>query len=85
MIWTADFWRGAGERAIKTFAQVLAAVIMVNAGGDTVPAVGFDGINWLTALSFAGLSAVLSIVTSIGNADFTAGSTVVDDSTKAEG
>lgn len=73
MIWSLAFWKGAGERAIKTFAQVLGAVITVNVGTDLVPSAGVDAINWLGALSITGVAVILSVLTSIGNADFTAG------------
>lgn len=66
MIWSRDFWQGAGERALKTFAQALAAVI--GAG-----AVGIMDVDWPQALSVAALATALSLLTSIGNADFTAG------------
>lgn len=70
MIWTAQFWRGAGERAVKTFAQALVAVIGVGA-------VGLLDVDWIGALSAALLATVISVLTSIGNADFTAGQTPV--------
>ena len=66
MIWTAAFWRGATERMIKTAAQALLAVAGVGA-------VGIMDVDWWGALSAAALAAVLSLITSIGNADFTAG------------
>ena len=66
MIWTAAFWRGAGERAIKTVCQTLIAVIGVGA-------VGILDVDWSGAVSTAALAAVLSLLTSIGNADFVAG------------
>jgi len=71
MLWTKAFWKGAGERAIKTFFQVFVALI-----GTT--AVVIQDVNWLYILSGATLSAILSVATSIGNADFTAGP-VTDD------
>ena len=70
MLWTTAFWRGAGERALKTFAQALVAVIGVGA-------VGLLDVDWLGALSAATLATVVSLLTSIGNADFTAGQTPV--------
>ena len=70
MIWTSAFWRGAMERAVKTFAQALVAVIGVGA-------VGLLDVDWLGALSAALLATVISVLTSIGNADFTAGATPV--------
>ena len=70
MLWTPAFWRGAGERAIKTFAQALVAVIGVGA-------VGLLDVDWIGAVSAALLATVTSLLTSIGNADFTAGQTPV--------
>ena len=70
MLWSIAFWRGAGERAVKTFAQALVAVIGVGA-------VGLLDVDWLGALSAATLATVISLLTSIGNADFTAGQTPV--------
>lgn len=66
MIWTTAFWKGAAERAIKTFAQTLAAVFIV---GTT----GILEVDWIPALSVAGAAALASLLTSIGNADFVAG------------
>ncbi len=70
MIWTKDFWAGAAERALKTFFQTFVAVVGVTGIGT---AVGLDGVNWLGALSIAAVAGILSLATSIGNADFTAG------------
>lgn len=66
MIWTKHFWMGAGERAIKTFCQALLGVIGVGA-------VGILDVDWPAALSVAALATLASVLTSIGNADFTAG------------
>lgn len=65
----ANFWKGAAERAIKTFAQVLVGYFVVGTTG----LIGFD---WATSLSVAGAATVASLLTSIGNADFTAGNGV---------
>lgn len=65
MIWTMQFWKGAGERALKTLAQVLAAAFVV---GVPVNAVDVRG-----ALLLAATAVVASLLTSILNADFTAG------------
>ena len=70
MIWSVKFWQGAMERAVKTFAQSLVAVIGVGA-------VGLLDVDWSGALSAALLATVISLLTSIGNADFTAGQTVI--------
>lgn len=66
MLWTLAFWKGAAERAVKTFAQTLAAYFVI---GTT----GLLDVDWLTALSVAGAAAVASLLTSVGNADFVAG------------
>lgn len=65
MIWTGKFWKGAGERAIKTFAQTLAAVFVLG-----VPV--FD-LDLTQGLQLAATAALASILTSVGNADFTSG------------
>lgn len=57
-IMTANFWEGAGERAIKTFAQ--AAVAALGSG-----AVGLFSIDYAGVFSLAGGAALLSILTSI--------------------
>jgi len=72
---TKDFWKGAAERAIKTFVQTFVAVVVAQVGADAVGATaGLESVGWLPALSIAALATVLSVATSIGNADFTAGS-----------
>lgn len=74
MIFTLAFWRGAGERAIKTFFQVFVAVVTLSVGTDLIPAKGLEGVPWVTVMSVSALAALLSLATSIGNASFTAGS-----------
>lgn len=63
---TKAFWAGAAERAIKTAAQTLIAVI----GTGTL---GILDVDWLTALSVAGLATVLSVLTSVAQPEFVAG------------
>lgn len=63
---TREFWQGAAERAIKTFAQALLGVIM---GGAS----GLLDVDWVAALSVAGLATVGSLLTSVATPDFTAG------------
>lgn len=76
MLWTTAFWRGAGERALKTWFQTLVAVLVAGVGADAVGlTAGLLDVGWLDAASVATLAAILSVATSIGNADFTAGPT----------
>ena len=63
-MWTKAFWKGAGERLIKTGAQVLAASVTV---GTVVTA-----IDWRTALGLTATAMIASLLTSIGNASFVA-------------
>ena len=74
MLWTADFWKGAAERALKTWFQTLVAVLVAGVGAETIGVTaGLLDVGWLDAASVATLAAILSVATSIGNADFTAG------------
>lgn len=59
-MWTADFWKAVTERAVKTFAQSLLAVVAVGQ-------VGFNDINWLASLSIAGVATVASILSSVAS------------------
>lgn len=61
-MWTGAFWRAVAERGGKTLAQSLIAAISV-AG----VAVGFEDIDWVRALSVAGVATVLSILMSIAS------------------
>ena len=68
---TPEFWRGASERAIKTFAQALLGVLT---GGAT----GVLDVDWPGALSAAALATLVSLLTSISQAEFTAGTPAAD-------
>ena len=59
MIMTVAFWKSAGERAIKTFAQAAIAVI----GTDQL--ISVLDVNWPQVAGVAALAAVLSLLTSI--------------------
>lgn len=73
-MWTKAFWKGAGERAVKTFLQTFVAVAITGVGAEAVGATaGLLDIAWLDAASVALVATILSVATSIGNADFTAG------------
>lgn len=52
----------AGERAVKTGAQVLGAAMAAGAA--------FDNVNWEAMTSMVGFAMVLSVVTSVGSAQF---------------
>lgn len=65
MIWSLAFWKGAAERAIKTAAQVLAAVFVVG-----VPILDVDIAG---AVGLVATAVVASLLTSILSADFVAG------------
>ncbi len=76
-MWTASFWRNAGERAVKTFAQATLALLT----GD-----GLDllDINWGDVLGVGALAAIASVLTSIVSAPFGAvGSPSVVEDPKA--
>jgi len=56
------FWLETGERALRTFAQTLAALI--GAG-----AIGLHEFAWVTNLSIAGMAAVASVLTAVASPD----------------
>jgi hypothetical protein len=59
-MFTSLFWKLTAERAVKTFAQTLAGVLVV--GGATLLSA-----HWTTALATAGMAAVVSVLTSVGS------------------
>lgn len=63
---TKSFARAALERAVKTFAQTLAAVLVASGTGllDT---------DWIASLSTAAMASLLSLLTSIGSGAVTGG------------
>lgn len=67
-MFTIAFLSGLAERALKTFAQSLLAVI-------SVTGLGFGDVDWPLALSAAGLAALASVLTSVVAPSFTAGVT----------
>ena len=73
MITSKAFWAGAAERAVKTFLQAFVATAFVFGAGSIVTPDAFLGAPWLSGLITAGVAAALSLATSIGNAQFTAG------------
>jgi hypothetical protein len=59
-MWSKTFWLATLERAIKTFAQVLAALL----GAE---AVGVLEADWGQSASVAAMATVLSILTSVAS------------------
>ncbi len=58
---TRDFWVASGERALKTFAQTLLALV-------TAQSVGIVSFDWGQGLSLAGMAMLASVLFSIANA-----------------
>ncbi|MFN2495776.1 MAG: holin [Pseudonocardiaceae bacterium] len=59
-MFTYLFWRLAFERAFKTFLQTLVALLSING-------IGLLDAPWPTALSAAGMAALLSLLTSMAS------------------
>lgn len=57
------FWIAASERAVKTFAQTLVALIGTGA-------VGVLEIDWLQMLSISATATILSILSSVASSNF---------------
>lgn len=62
-MWGVGFWKSAGERAVRTFAQVLLSMLVV---GET----GFLDVDWVQALSVSGLAALASVLMSVSATGF---------------
>ena len=60
MLTSAQFWRDAIERAVRTFAQSALAVLGVGA-------VDIMSTNWLGALSVGGGAAIVSVLMSLAS------------------
>lgn len=58
-MFTKTFWKDTVERAVKTFAQSLVASLAVGTG--------LLDVDWVNALSIAGLATVISVLTSVGS------------------
>lgn len=56
-LWSKNWWKAAGTRAIKTFAQTFVGSIAVG--------MAISDINWFTVASIAAVASVLSLMTSI--------------------
>lgn len=77
MIWTKAFWKGAGERALKTFIQVFVPTAMAALGATSTGTLDAWTAPWLVAAQTAsGLAlgaTVISLLMSLGNAEFVSG------------
>jgi hypothetical protein len=62
-MFTRQFWTLTAERAVKTFAQALAAVLVASG-------VGILAADWTTALSTAAMATLVSVLTSVSSAGF---------------
>jgi hypothetical protein len=60
MFTDSSFWRGSLERALKTFAQTLAALIGANA-------VNVIDIDWPALAGISATAAVVSVLTSVAS------------------
>jgi hypothetical protein len=58
-MFTAAFWRATAERAVRTFAQSLAAVLVAGA-------TSLIEVDWRAAFATAGLATLLAVLTAIG-------------------
>lgn len=65
-MFTRVFWVAAVERALKTMAQSIAAVLGVGA-------VGILSVDWVQTLSVAATAGLLSVLTSIADSDRVSG------------
>ncbi|WP_371650866.1 MULTISPECIES: holin [unclassified Streptomyces] len=59
-MFTKAFWKATAERAIRTFAQSLAAVL-------TAGATNLFDVDWKAALATAGLATLLSVLMAVGS------------------
>ncbi|MEU5435382.1 holin [Streptomyces sp. NPDC020719] len=59
-MFTKAFWKATAERAIRTFAQSLAAVL-------TAGATNLLDVDWKAALATAGMATLLSILMAVGS------------------
>ncbi|MFH9070297.1 holin [Streptomyces alboflavus] len=59
-MWTAAFWKATAERAVRTFAQALAAVLVAGA-------TNLLDVAWGAALGTAGMAALLAVLTALGS------------------
>jgi hypothetical protein len=77
VIWTVAFWKGAGERALKTFLEVFVPTTIVALGATAEGVLDAWTAPWLAAVQTGvGLAlgaTAISVLISLGNVNFTAG------------
>jgi hypothetical protein len=57
-MWEGKFWKGAAERAIRTAAQAVIALLSTDVAGIL-------SVDWVQTASVAGMAAFLSVLMSI--------------------
>lgn len=65
-IWTPEFWKDAGERALSTVAQTWVALILAAVGGELTGVADFATIPWLSIAATGLLAGVLSVLKAVG-------------------
>ncbi|TGB02578.1 holin [Streptomyces sp. MZ04] len=65
-MWTVVFWKATAERALRTFAQSLGAVLVAGA-------TSLLDVDWEAALATAGMATLLAVLTAVGAAKVGAG------------
>jgi len=70
MLWTKNFWKGAAERAIKSFFQGVATAITADA------VISLWDLDVAGVAGVGGLMALFSLSTSIGSPEFVSGKDV---------
>ncbi|MEV0113071.1 holin [Streptomyces sp. NPDC050844] len=58
-MWTVVFWKATAERALRTFAQSLGAVLVAGA-------TSLLDVDWEAALATAGMATLLAVLTAVG-------------------
>lgn len=58
-MWTADFWRAAGERAIRAAAACLVSLLTLSTFDPT------DALGWQAALIAGGMAGLVSLLMSV--------------------
>lgn len=57
MLTSKEFWKAAGVRSVRTFAQTALSMITIGQA--------FIDVNWINVLSVSGVACLLSILTSL--------------------